>query len=500
MRERKEPSTGPAKPARQETPQQGEQVLEDGDNLKGPRKADDPFAPNDMPVALLEFHSPTLGMVNLPMTASARYITWLIGSLVLASVLAMALFPLNKVVTVTGRIISTAPIVVVQPVAPGKVKSINVSVGQYVRKGQVLVRLDPTLSDVDMENLSAQMESQQAEVARLKAQAADVDYHADMNVPASIQEEQLFLQMKADYQAHIQDFDRRIAGMQNDLQAARGSAAMYASKLRVTQAVLDMREREQKEEVGSRLSTLGAQDALMDTERALISAQQTAGGTQNRLDALRALRESYVQSWKTKVYGMLVTGQRRLDQLRSEYRKGRVQQKEIDLRAPADGVVLTVAPISVGAMVAPTLRVVTLEPTASGLEVEAIMSPQDSAYVRQGHHAIIKFSSFPYAQYGGAEGTVHLISADTFLPPEMVEGNIRAGIDPSAILKEGNSVLFYRVRLKIDKYTLHGQPSFFHPSAGMPVTADIDVGKRTILSYLFSRAVPAATEGMREPS
>ncbi|MCX5616922.1 HlyD family type I secretion periplasmic adaptor subunit [Bombella sp. TMW 2.2559] len=498
MREKRK--AGSVGPVQQGADQRIEPEMEEGENHKGPRKANDPFAPDDVPVALLEFHSPTLGMVNMPMTASARYITWLVGSLVLASVLAMALFPLNKVVTVTGRIISTAPIVVVQPLSAGRVRSIYASVGQYVRKGQVLVRLDPTLNDVDMDNLSAQMESQQAEVFRLKAQAADVDYHADMNVPASIQQEQVFRQMKTDYQAHVEDFDRRIAGMLNDLQAARGSAAMYASKLRVTQAVLDMREREQKEEVGSRLSTLGAQDALMDTERALIAAQQTVGGTQNRLDALRALRESYIQSWKTKIYGFLVVGQRRLDQLRSDYRKGRVQQKEIDLRAPSDGVVLTVAPISVGAMVAPTLRVVTLEPTASGLEVEALMSPQDSAYVRQGHHAIIKFASFPYVQYGGAKGTVHLISADTFLPPEMVEGNIRAGIDPAAIMKEGNSVLFYRVRLKIDKYTLHGQPSFFHPSAGMPVTADIDVGKRTILNYLFGRAIPAATEGMREPS
>ena len=75
--------------------------VEDG-HAQGPRKADDPFAPHDMPVALLEFHSPTLGLVNMPMTASARYIVWIVGSLVLASVAAMGLFPVNKVVTATG--------------------------------------------------------------------------------------------------------------------------------------------------------------------------------------------------------------------------------------------------------------------------------------------------------------------------------------------------------------------------------------------------------------
>ncbi|MCT6855355.1 MAG: HlyD family efflux transporter periplasmic adaptor subunit, partial [Bombella apis] len=224
------------------------------------------------------------------------------------------------------------------------------------------------------------------------------------------------------------------------------------------------------------------------------------GGTQNRLIALQAQRDSYVHSWMVSIYNQLVTDERKLDQLRSQYRKGREAQKDIDLRAPANGIVLTIAPISVGSMVSPTVRVMTLEPTDTGMEVEAIMSPQDSAYVREGHHAIIKFASFPYVQYGGAKGTVRLISADTFLPPEMVEGNIRAGIDPSALMKSGGAAIFYRVRLKIDKYTLHGQPSFFHPSPGMPITADIDVGKRTILEYLFSRAVPIATDGMKEPS
>ena len=34
---------------------------------------------------------------------------------------------------------------------------------------------------------------------------------------------------------------------------------------------------------------------------------------------------------------------------------------------------------------------------------------------------------------------------------------------------------------------------------GMPVTADIKVGKRTVLQYLLGRVLPVASEGMREP-
>jgi HlyD family secretion protein len=33
----------------------------------------------------------------------------------------------------------------------------------------------------------------------------------------------------------------------------------------------------------------------------------------------------------------------------------------------------------------------------------------------------------------------------------------------------------------------------------MPVTADIKVGKRTVMEYLLSRVMAATSEGLREP-
>jgi HlyD family secretion protein len=58
---------------------------------------------------------------------------------------------------------------------------------------------------------------------------------------------------------------------------------------------------------------------------------------------------------------------------------------------------------------------------------------------------------------------------------------------------------FYRTRIAIDKVGLHDVPGGFRVVPGMPVTADIKVGKRTVLSYLLGRMMPLAHEGMREP-
>jgi hemolysin D len=58
---------------------------------------------------------------------------------------------------------------------------------------------------------------------------------------------------------------------------------------------------------------------------------------------------------------------------------------------------------------------------------------------------------------------------------------------------------FYRARIAIEKVALHDVPAGFQVIPGMPVTADIKVGKRTVLQYLLGLILPVTREGMREP-
>ena len=58
---------------------------------------------------------------------------------------------------------------------------------------------------------------------------------------------------------------------------------------------------------------------------------------------------------------------------------------------------------------------------------------------------------------------------------------------------------FYRFRGTIDDVNFHDTPPGFRLVPGMPIVADVKVGKRTVLSYLLSRVLPVALDGMREP-
>ena len=106
----------------------------------------------------------------------------------------------------------------------------------------------------------------------------------------------------------------------------------------------------------------------------------------------------------------------------------------------------------------------------------------------------IKFDTFPFTQYGLAYGKVRTISADSFTAAD--EQRTRSGAVP---LNPSSSEPYFRARITIENVALHDVPVGFRLAPGMPVTADIKVGKRTVLDYLLGRILPVTQEGMREP-
>ena len=136
----------------------------------------------------------------------------------------------------------------------------------------------------------------------------------------------------------------------------------------------------------------------------------------------------------------------------------------------------------------------TLVPLNAPREVEVNIAGRDNGFVRVADPVAIKFDTFPFSQYGLAYGMVRTVSPDSFTAGD--EQRTRSGQVP---LSPTSTEPFYRARISIDDVRLHDTPAGFQPAPGMPVTVDIKVGKRTVLSYLLGRVLPTASEAMREP-
>ncbi len=364
--------------------------------------------------AILEFESPSSAITNAVMPRAARGIVWMVASMFAAAVAAMALIPIDKVVTAQGRVVSKAPTLVVQPLDAAIVRSIEVHDGESVHAGQILARLDPTLAVADVDALVAQVGTLQAQVSRLQAEAEGRPFtYAGLDANLLLQAA-IFGQRQAEYHFKIENYVQKVNGLMSAIARARSDAAGYRNRLEVATSVEGMRRELERLQVGSKLNTLSAADNRAEMDRNMRSAEEMANSSQRDLAAMVAERDGYVQSWHADISDKLAEATGKLSDARESLNKAQLHRQMVELRADRDATVLTVAKVSVGSVLQPGQQFITLVPADAPLEVEANIAGRDDGFVHVGDSVAVKFDTFPYHQYGLAYGTVRIISADSF--------------------------------------------------------------------------------------
>jgi hemolysin D len=444
--------------------------------------------------AILEFQWPSTAVANAPIPRSARRIVWIVSSMVVAMIALAALMPVDQVVTTKGVVVSQSATLVVQPLETAIVRSIEVREGQQVQAGQLLARLDPTFASADVATLATQVSSLEAETARLTGEAKDEGFFYGGLDPNWTMQASIFERRKAVYDAKMVHFDRQQEELSWMISRSQSDAEGYRQRLSVAASVETMRKQLEARQVGSHLNTLLAADNRAEMSRSLANAEQTAEAAKRQQAALAAERDSYVQSWRSEVAQSLAEVSARLSDARELLNKAKLRKQLVELKSDSDAIVQSVANVSVGSVLQSGERFITLVPADAPLEIESNIIGHSSGFVRVGDPVAIKFDTFPYSQYGLAHGTVKTLSPDSFSAQEQAR-------DPTSSLAmlPSNAEPFYRARISIDKVALHDVPPGFSVSPGMPVTADVKVGQRTVLKYILGAMLPIGQEAMREP-
>jgi HlyD family secretion protein len=221
-------------------------------------------------------------------------------------------------------------------------------------------------------------------------------------------------------------------------------------------------------------------------ERNLRSTVETASSGQRGLPRVMPSATATCNRGTRTLSEKLAGRHRRSCPTRESLNKAQLRKQLVELRAERDAIVLTVAKLSVGSVLQSGQQFITLVPTDAPLEVEANILGRDDGFIRLGDPVSVKFDTFPFIQYGLAYGTVRTISADSFTSQDE-QRNRRVRCRSTA---PGRAQAH-----PIDQWTYALLQISVSP--GMPVTADIKVGKRRS-AYLLGRAL-IASEGMREP-
>lgn len=449
---------------------------------------------DDLAPLLMEFESPSAALIGKPVPANSRYITWVIATMFAIALLVMSTMKVDRIVSATGKVVATANNVVVQPLETSIVRSINVREGQLVRKGDLLARLDPTFTAADAGALETSVASLQAEVDRLQAEVSGQEFRGNGSIPSQLQL-QIFWQRRGEVAAKTESYRQKIDSLQSKVEQTQGESLNLMDRYKLSLDLLQRRQEGERTGVTSAQSRLQAEDAAKDVEGRLKSALKLIQVGQRDLAAAESERDAYLQSAKTESAQQFTEQGRKLSEARESLTKARMRNSLVELHADRDAIVLSVAAVNVGSVMASGDQFITIVPVDSPLEVEAILDGRDAGYVGVGDPVTIKFETFAYTLFGTAEGVVRAVSPDSFRNPlaDRSKGGRPQNQD------EGAGAYFFRARISLDAIKLHDLPASFRMTPGMPVVADVKVGQRTIMAYIFARVIPIASEGMREP-
>lgn len=420
-----------------------------------------------------------------PLFASASI--FIIGALFVVFVAWASFAEVDEIARGDGKVIPASKTQIIQASEAGVVQEIAVKIGQVVRKNDLIIRLDNTLNTSSLGEQQAKSRALEVRIARLK-------YEQSGNLAGPFP-----------CPADIQSVAPQICDNEQKLLIARREN--FDNKLSVLKSRLDQREKELDEAVAN--SERLTKNLVVSDEEAKLVGSMVKKGLMARTEQIRVERE------QTELNGQLNLSGETVKKIRSTITEAQLQVEELglqlqqealdeltqalaelsvvdetirgatdkvartDIRSPVDGIVNTLELNTVGAFVQPGSVVAGIVPTSETLLVEARVSPRDVAFIRPDQEALIKVTAYDFSIFGGIEGKVSNITADS-------------------LVDEKTGEPFYQVRVATDKSTLERDGKAYSIIPGMICSVDIKTGRKTILSYLLKPINKARQEAMSE--
>jgi HlyD family secretion protein len=382
---------------------------------------------------------------------------------------------------ISGALIAQGSLVVdsnvkkVQHPTGGVVGELFVRDGDHVKAGDILLRLDETVTRANLAIVTKGLNEFYARRARLSAERDGADSVAvppelagKLDDPAvkeaMTSERKLFdlrraarLGQKDQLQQRISQLGEQISGLKAQQDAKDKEVGLIEQEL---QGVRDLW---QKNLVPlNKLTSLEREEARLQGERGqLVAAAAEAKGkiAETQLQIIQV-----DQDLSSDVAKEL----RETDSKIGEYVERKVtaedQLKRTDIRAPQDGTVFQSTANTVGGVVTPGDPIMLIVPESDNLLVEVKVDPKDIDQVQLGQTVVLRFSSF-----------------NMRTTPEINGGVVRIGADTSTDQRTGQSYYLVRISMTADEIKRLGDVKL---TPGMPVEAFIETGQRTMLSYL----------------
>ena len=442
-----------------------------------------------------DFAPPLLRIQEKPPAPLAGWMLLLLIALLAGVLLWAALGRLDIVAVADGKLVPSSYLKIVQPAEQGIVKEILVKEGEIVSQGQVLVRMDPVLTEADVKSIQSEHDNKRIALRRIDAQLAGTPFQRERGDAAP-----LFTQVAAQYFANVRAYENALAQERALLDKARHDlVGAQATKAKLEQVLPHYIEQEKafekltKDGFAGRIMYTDKQRERIEKEQDLRTQESVIRSSQALIEQSEKKMAQIGADYQRQLQTERVDVAAQLEKASQELAKQSHRRGLLELRAPQAGIVKDLATHTAGTVAAPGTILMTLVPEGDKLVAEVWVSNQDVGFVRPGQEAKLKLAAFQFQKYGLLEGKVLHVNADsTEAPSPNTRSDALTGRDRPM------GPLAFRALVELASQELSADGRRYALQPGMQVAGEIHLGTRSILEYLLSPVQKAFHEAARE--
>lgn len=419
-------------------------------------------------------------------TKPPRYTTNVIRIALILFVVALAwayFATLEEVTRGDGRVVPSRQIQVVQAPEPGIVEKIFVREGDVVEEGQPLIEIDDTTFSSQLGEIRQRRWALMARVARLDSEADEkpLAFPQELATEAPrliAEEENVYLDKKARLENELRVLKNQASQREQEYQELLAKQDKLESVIEIMKREVEIKQSLYERRVLPEIEFLQLQRQLTESEGELAI---TKASVQRALAAKEEARErsgSAVAEFVSEASQQLAESRGELAVIEESLRGAADKVRRTELVSPVKGIINKLNITTIGAVVQPAADLVEIVPLEDTLLIEARIRPKDVAFLHPGQKAQVKITAYDFSVYGGLEGNLERISADT---TEDEEGN-----------------RFFRVMIRTDKNYLGSDTEPLPIIPGMVASIDILTGEKTVLDYILKPIKKVRDEALRE--
>lgn len=416
-------------------------------------------------------------------TPSAYLLSLAVCLLIFAFVIWSRYAILEEVTRGMGQVIPSQHVQVIQNLEGGILEEILVHENQIVNKGDILVRLSNEAAASHFRNAFSRSLEHKAAIARLEAEVRGME----PSFPEEIRsyDPQMIEDQKQIYRARKNQLDLEIKLLNSQYDQKLQDIAEMVNKKKKLEKSLALTEEQvaiaaplAEKKVYPRVDFLSLQREVVSLKGDIQSLEISIPRARQEADEIKKKQSHRIAEFTSGAADEINKRRMELHSLQEALVTGKDRVTRTDVRSPVRGAIKLILINTIGGVIRPGETILEIVPLDDTLLIEAKIRPADIAFIRPGQKAMVKITAYDFSIYGGLEGTVEQISADT--------------------IQDDRKDYFFKVKLRTrtNALTYRGEKLPIIP--GMIASVEILTGEKSVLEYLLKPILKAKQNALRE--